>query len=199
MIDGLNNAEENLTSIESERGVAALFAQRRLPRSYHWLYKRSDDYARAHMPTVIDGLCETGNIAANGDGTWTQVDPNANAISAQGDGSCVNFPVSMAWEDALYEALLKKGERVALHRMECGYELALAFAAFAAKLDVEIVGRQHELASQKAKDIVRDQRLKANGWTVLRLSVAEVVADLYGSRDKVLSIWNKLKDGGYVQ
>ena len=188
-------AEESIVSIESERSVSALFARRRLPRSYHWLYTRSDDFARAHLPTVIDGLCEQGQVAANGDGTWTKRD-NSQAVAAT-DG---RVPVSMAWEEALFEALRQKGVHVVQHRSECGYELALALTAFAAKLDVEIDGRQHQaLASQKARDIVRDQRLKTCGWTVLRLSVSDVVADVNGSRDKVLSFWNKLKDGGNVE
>lgn len=188
-------AEDGIISIESERSVSALFARRRLPRSYHWLYTRSDDFARAHLPTVIDGLCEQGQVAANGDGTWTKQD--AGQAGAATDG---RTPVSMAWEETLFEALRQKGVHVAQHRSECGYELALALTAFAAKLDVEIDGRQHQaLASQKARDIARDQRLKACGWVVLRLSVSEVVADVSGSRDKVLSFWNKLKDGGCVE
>jgi len=193
--------ESNLVSVESERGVAALFAQRRLPRSYHWIYKRSDDFARAHLPTVLDCLCEQGRVAANGDGTWTKLEVEPAAAGAGETTEDDNQPpVSMAWEESLYEALRAKGARVALHRHECGYELALALTAFAAKLDVEIDGRQHQmLASQKAKDIARNQRLKASGWTVLRLSVSEVVANLTESRDKVLSAWNKLKDGGYVE
>ena len=64
----------DLVSIESELAVAALIAQHELPRSFHWLYKRSDDFTRAHMPSVIDRLCDQGKIAANGDGTWTRQD-----------------------------------------------------------------------------------------------------------------------------
>ena len=191
----LQGTEKSFVSIESERSVAALFARRRLPRSYHWLYSRCDDYARANLPTVIDGLCEQGQVAANGDGTWTKQDVGQAVAATDGRAT-----VSMAWEEALFEALRQKGVHVAQHRSECGYELTLALTAFAAKLDVEIDGRQHQaLASQRTKDIVRDQRLKACGWTVQRLSVSEVVADVNGSRDKVLSFWNKLKDGGCVE
>lgn len=190
-----NPESEGLVSIESERSVSTLFARRRLPRSYHWLYTRSDDFARAHLPTVIDSLCDQGRIAANGDGTWTRRDAGRSVVTTDGGA-----PVSMAWEEALFEALRQRGVHVAQHRSECGYELALALTAFAAKLDVEIDGLQHQtLVSQKARDIVRDQRLKACGWTVLRLSVSDVVADVNGSRDKVLSFWNKLKDGGNVE
>ena len=190
----------DLVSVESERGVTALFEQRKLPRSYHWLYKRSDDFARAHMPTVIDSLCDQGKIAANGDGTWTRQDVISVSGSEVASETSARPPVAVAWEEALFEALKQKGVRVVAKREECGYVLALALTAFAAKLDVEIDGRQHQmLASQKAQDIARDQRLKANGWSVLRLRVADVVADLNGSRDKVLSAWNKLKNGGMVE
>ena len=56
--------EDKLATIESEREVSALLSQRRLPRTYHWLYKRSDDYVRAHLPSVLDKLCDDGVISA---------------------------------------------------------------------------------------------------------------------------------------
>ena len=189
---------DELVSVESERAVAALFARRRLPRSYHWLYTRSDDFARAHMPSVLDRLCDDGTISAFGDGTWKLADaPKELADESEAIASGAAVP---EWETALAEYLEKKGVPVQRRRMEGGYTLALAMTAFAARLDVEVDGRQHQLLpSQRAKDVARDQRLRASGWSVLRLSVAEVVADVSACGEKVMAVWKKVKEGGSIE
>ena len=185
-------------SIESERAVSTLFARRRLPRSYHWLYLRSDDFTKAHMPSVLDKLCDDEVIAALGDGTWKQVDDSKELVD--GGEASTGSMAAPEWETALAEYLMQKGLPVQRRRRECGYALALAMTAFAARLDVEIDGRQHRLLpSQRARDIARDQRLKANGWTVLRLNVEDVVASASACGEKVIAVWKKVKDGGSIE
>lgn len=190
------SAPYELATIDSEQNVSALFASRRLPRSYHWLYHRCDDYARAHMPSVLDCLAERNVIAANGDGTWTHVEePLRNSAEEGTDGR----PFVPQWEMMLGEYLEKKGVFVQYHRQECGYTLGIAMTAFAAKMNVEVDGRQHEtLPSQRARDIARDKRLTANGWAVMRLTIAEVITDVATCGDLVSSAWKQLKDGGTV-
>ena len=188
--------EDELVSIESERAVSALFARRRLPRSYHWLYRRSDDFTKAHMPSVLDKLCDDGAISALGDGTWKQADAPKEPVGEPFAGNTA----APEWENALAEYLTRKGLNVQRRRVECGFTLALALIAFAARLDIEIDGRQHQLLpSQRAKDIARDQRLKASGWSVLRLSVADVVASPSACGEKVIEVWKKVKDGGSIE
>ena len=190
--------EDEFASIESERAVSALFARRRLPRSYHWLYRRSDDFAQAHMPSVLDKLCDDGTIFALGDGTWKLVDTPKEPVDES--ESITGTTIVPEWETALAEYLEKQGVPVQRRRMEGGYILALAMTAFAARLDVEIDGRQHRLLpSQRAKDIARDQRLKASGWSVLRLNVADVVSSVSASGEKVIAVWKKVKDGGSIE
>ena len=194
-------AAEELVSIESERAVSALFARRRLPRSYHWLYRRSDDFSQAHMPSVLDKLCDDGTISALGDGTWklAEDDGHAGRVTLPDDGHA-GREVLPEWETALAEYLEKNGVSVQRRRKECGYTLTLAMTAFAARLDVEIDGRQHQLLpSQRAKDIARDKRLKASGWSVLRLNVADVVASPSACGEKVIEVWKKIKDGGSIE
>ena len=195
---------EELVSIESERAVSALFARRRLPRSYHWLYRRSDDFSQAHMPSILDKLCDDGTILALGDGTWKLVEAQGESgvrgATALPNGRRTGRVILPEWEVALAEYLEKNGVPVQRRRMECGYTLTLAMTAFAARLDVEIDGRQHQLLpSQRAKDIARDKRLKASGWSVLRLNVADVVASPSACGEKVIAIWKKVKDGGSVE
>ena len=190
--------EDELVSIESERAVSALFARRRLPRSYHWLYRRSDDFTKAHMPSVLDKLCDDGAIFALGDGTWKQADEPKELVDES--EALTGSTAAPEWETALAEYLERKGVTVQRRRVECGFTLALALIAFAARLDIEIDGRQHQLLpSQRAKDIARDQRLKASGWSVLRLSVADVVASPSACGEKVIEVWKKVKDGGSIE
>ena len=188
-------------SIESERNVSLLLAQHRLPRSYHWLYRRSDDFTRVHMPSVLDKLCDDGAISALGDGTWKMADAQGTDVGGRGARALTDGGKSVPeWETALADYLAQNGVPVQRRRLEGGFTLAIAMTAFAARLDVEIDGRQHQLLpSQRAKDIARDQRLKASGWWVLRLSVAEVVADLPASGEKVIAVWKKVKDGGSIE
>ena len=189
---------DELVSIESERAVSVLFARRRLPRSYHWLYRRSDDFTKAHMPSVLNKLCDDEVITALGDGTWKQADDSKELVD---DGEAIaGRETAPEWETVLAEYLMQKGLPVQRRRRECGYTLALAMTAFAARLDVEIDGRQHRLlSSQRAKDIARDQRLKASGWSVMRLDVADVVASASESGEKVIVAWKKVKDGGSIE
>ncbi len=188
-------------SIESERNVSLLLAQHRLPRSYHWLYRRSDEFTRAHMPSVLDKLCDDGAIFARGDGTWKLTDAQGTAVGGRGaralpDGG----KTEPEWETALADYLAQNGVPVQRRRLEGGFTLAIAMTAFAARLDVEIDGRQHQLLpSQRAKDIARDKRLKASGWSVLRLKVADVVASPSACGEKVIAVWNKVKDGGTIE
>lgn len=189
---------EELVSIESERAVSALFARRRLPRSYHWLYRRSDDFTKAHMPSVLDKLGDDGAISTLGDGTWKQADEPKELVDES--EAITGSTAAPEWETALAEYLERKSVPIQRHRMECGYRLALALTAFAARLDVEIDGRQHRLLpSQRAKDVARDQCLKASGWSVLRLDVADVVASASASGEKVIEVWKKVKDGGSIE
>ncbi len=66
-------------------------------------------------------------------------------------------------------------------------------------LNVEVDGRQHKiLPSQRAKDIVRDYRLKANGWSILRIEVADIIANTSNCIERVKNIWNNLKEGDSI-
>lgn len=194
MSEAVEELSENSVSIESKRSVMTLLQMRNLPRSYHWIYVRCDDFTRAHLPSVLDELCDDETIAALGDDTWSIAELPKEIPS--GDYSAAMPP----WEASLVECLEREGVPAQSRRTECGYTLAIAMTAFAAKLDVEIDGRQHQLLpSQRAKDIARDKRLKASGWSVLRLEVADVVASPSACCEKVIAVWKKLKDGGSIE
>lgn len=185
-------------SIESERELLLLLQNSRLPRSGHWMYRRCGEFTRLYLPSSLDRLYDDGKLVDQGDGTWeltadakATADAKTAAESEADGGEKVSAP---QWEDDLARYLAGKGVRLFRHRRECGYTLALAMTSFGAKLNVEIDGRQHRLlASQRAKDLARDTRLKANGWEVLRLAVEDVVADVEGCGEKVFAHWNEIK------
>ena len=64
------------------------------------------------------------------------------------------------------------------------------------KLDIEVDGRQHRiLPSQRKKDIVRDMRLKATGWRIVRVPVSDLISDEEKCLKTVMNIWLEMKGG----
>nr|WP_083332483.1 DUF559 domain-containing protein [Hyphomonas sp. Mor2] len=90
-----------------------------------------------------------------------------------------NFPERKAWE-ALRQ-LRKRG--VAVRRQVPIEGLTVDFAIRSKKLVIEIDGGIHELEQVQLSDALRDERLEAAGWRVLR-----VPADLAISPDHLLQI-----------
>lgn len=65
------------------------------------------------------------------------------------------------------------------------------FAAPAHRLIVELDGSQHAELQGQARDIARDRKLQALGWTTLRFWNAEVTHDLEGVCRKILNACGK--------
>lgn len=186
-------------SPESERETLALLARRTLPRSYHWLYRRSSNLTKVHLPSAIDRLCDDGVVSSLGNGTWERR-AELEEKTATGKAVLSLDGRDFEWANALAEYLEQKGMPVQRHCTVCGFTLALTLTDSTARLDVEIDGRRHRiLPSQRAKEIVRDKRLKANGWSVLRLDIAEAVASAVMSGEKVIRVWKKVKGGGSIE
>ncbi len=59
------------------------------------------------------------------------------------------------------------------------------FALPKGKLNVEIDGSSHRLAARKASDARRDELLVRLGWKILRVSAADVKADIEDVRDRI--------------
>ena len=104
--------------------------------------------------------------------------------------------IGPVWEPMLAERLRLNGLPIEQQRHECGYYLDIALVDGEHKLDVEVDGRQHRiLPSQRAKDVVRDHRLRANGWFVLRIDVADMIISPSSCVEEVIMFWNKIKEG----
>ena len=175
--------------------VAELLKKRLLPRTTHSLYIECDGDVRMHMPLILEALWNERVFKYVGDGSWCMGAGNGQEKSSLQKAMMIG-PV---WEPMLAERLRLKGLPIEQQRYECGYYLDIALVDGEHKLDVEVDGRQHKiLPSQRAKDIVRDYRLKANGWSVLRIEVADIIANPSNCVERVKNAWNKLKEGDSI-
>jgi len=66
------------------------------------------------------------------------------------------------------------------------------FADIDRKLALEIDGKQHELPERKASDQVKDQYLKDNGWTILRIKWKKITAEFREELIKVLQNFTRI-------
>ena len=177
---------------DAKSAVAELLKKRLLPRTTHALYIECDGNVRMHMPLILEALWNERVFKYVGDGSWCMGAGNGQEKSLLQKAMMIG-PV---WEPMLAEMLRLKGLPIEQQRYECGYYLDIALVDGESKLDVEVDGRQHKiLPSQRAKDVVRDYRLKANGWSVLRIEVSDIIANPSNCIERVKNAWNKLKEG----
>lgn len=177
---------------ESKATVTQNLKKRLLPRTTHALYVDSTSNARLHLPLILEALWNERTIKSIADGSWS-LDAGNGTVKTPMQKAMLIGPV---WEPMFAEMLRKSGLSIEQQRPECGYYLDIALVDGEYKLDVEVDGRQHRiLPSQRAKDIVRDHRLKANGWRVLRIDVSDIIADSSSCVDKVITVWGNIKEG----
>ena len=175
--------------------VAGLLKMRLLPRTTHALYIDSDRNVRLHLSSILEALWNDRTFKYIGDGSWCMGVGNGQEKTPLQKAMMIG-PV---WEPMLAERLRHEGLPIEQQRHECGYYLDIALVDGESKLDVEVDGRQHKiLPSQRAKDIVRDYRLKANGWSVLRIEVADIIANTSNCIERVKNTWNNLKEGDSI-
>lgn len=180
---------------EAKPVVAELLKKRLLPRTTHALYVDCPENVRMHLPSILETLWNDRTFRCAGDGAWCMGAGNGQEKTPLQKAMLIG-PV---WEPLFADALRKNDLPIEQQRHECGYYLDIAVVDGEHKLDVEVDGRHHRvLPSQRAKDIVRDYRLKANGWIVLRINVSDIIASLSSSVEKVITIWNEIKKGETV-
>ena len=187
--------DSDMVASETKLAVAELLKKRLLPRTTHDLYVDSDRNARLSLPLILESLWNDRTFRYVGDGSWCMGVGNGQEKTPLQKAMMIG-PV---WEPMLAERLRLEGLPIEQQRHECGYYLDIALVDGESKLDVEVDGRQHKiLPSQRAKDIVRDYRLKANGWSVLRIEVADIIANPSNCIERVKNTWNKLKEGDSI-
>ena len=180
---------------ETKLAVAGLLKKRLFPRTTHDLYIDSDRNIRLSLPLILESLWTDRTFKYVGDGSWCMGVGNGQEKTPLQKAMMIG-PV---WEPMLAERLRLEGLPIEQQRHECGYYLDIALVDGESKLDVEVDGRQHKiLPSQRAKDIVRDYRLKANGWSILRIEVADIIANTSNCIERVKNTWNNLKKGDSI-
>ena len=187
--------DSDMVANETKLAVAEFLKKRLLPRTTYDLYVESDRNVRLCLPLIINALWDDRTFKYIGDGSWCMGVGNGQEKTPLQKAMMIG-PV---WEPMLAERLRLEGLPIEQQRHECGYYLDIALVDGESKLDVEVDGRQHKiLPSQRAKDIVRDYRLKANGWSVLRIEVADIIANTSNCIERVKNIWNNLKEGDSI-
>lgn len=172
--------------------VAKLLKGRLLPRTTHALYVDSPESVRINLSSVLDSLWNDRTFKSMGDGTWCVGVGNRQEKTPLQKAMMVG-PV---WEPMFADMLRESGLPVEQQRHECGYYLDIAIVNGDRKLNVEVDGRQHRiLPSQRKKDIVRDMRLKATGWKIVRVPVSDLISDEEGCLKTVINIWSEMKGG----
>ena len=178
---------------DNRSAVAALLKKRLLPRTTYALYVDSNRCSQLHMPSILEALWNDGTFKSVGDGSWSMGIGKSHEKTPLQKAMMIG-PV---WEPMFAALLRNKGLPIEQQRYECGYYLDIALVDGEHKFDIEVDGRQHRiLPSQRAKDILRDYRLKANGWVVSRLEVADIITDPDRCCENVVAIWNNIKEGG---
>ena len=187
--------DSDMVASETKLAVAELLKKRLLPRTTYDLYVESDRNVRLCLSLIINALWNDRTFKYIGDGSWCMgVGSGQEKTPLQ-----KAMMIGPVWEPMLAERLRHEGLPIVQQRHECGYYLDIALVDGESKLDVEVDGRQHKiLPSQRAKDIVRDYRLKANGWSVLRIEVADIIANPSNCIERVKNTWNKLKEGDSI-
>ena len=187
--------DSDMVANETKLAVAEFLKKRLLPRTTYDLYVESDRNVRLCLPLIINALWDDRTFKYIGDGSWCMGVGNGQEKTSLQKAMMIG-PV---WEPMLAERLRLEGLPIEQQRHECGYYLDIALVDGESKLDVEVDGRQHKiLPSQRAKDIVRDYHLKANGWSVLRIEVADIIANTSNCIERVKNTWNNLKKGDSI-
>lgn len=110
-----------------------------------------------------------------GNGTGLTV-PQARLLAALGEGWVPEYPVRTHAKRGTFPGVLKPD-----------------IAHLEMKIAIEVDGLSHSVLKVKAADAAKDAFLTGHGWTVLRFKNREVMADLEGCVQTVLSTTSKLK------
>ena len=197
-------------SIESDTGVIALerdemvFAAAKsqllelissssLPRTSRWLRHHVEGLASLRIHSALHFLEEKQKLELLHDGTWQIANLNRNWTSQSFDPLMLVGPV---WEPKVVTALRDKGLPVEQQKHVLSYYLDVALeCANGRKLNVEVDGRTHRMfdGQRRPSDIIRDARLRVEGWIVHRIWVRDLMADFEGRIREVVSLWDSLK------
>ena len=117
---------------------------------------------------------------------------NERAPAAENTGPWA--PHESPWEEALYEALLKKGIKCKPQFPVAGRRLDLALVSKNLKIDIEVDSDRYHRnpdGSRKSDDTWRDIRLMGLGWKVMRFWVYNLRENMEKCVSEIEKAWSK--------
>ncbi len=91
-------------------------------------------------------------------------------------------------EVLLWQLLRRSPSGVRFRRQYAVGPFVADFYCPAAKLVIEIDGEAHAMGNRGVRDEARDQWLRANGLTIMRIPAAEVLADVSAAADALVRL-----------
>lgn len=186
----LNESVDDSALSES---VKSLLDHSALPRSSLWIRRRLGWSPR--VGSVLRRLETDGIVDYLRGGQWRMHQEGSAAEGGRFDPMSLVGPV---WEPRVVAALRAKG--IALEQQEhvLSYYLDISIKGKnGLKIDVEVDGRTHLTADgrRRTSDLIRDARLRATGWTVIRIWVRDLAADFDGVIESLVSRISAMEGG----
>ena len=182
--------------LEAMRAVRKLLASSPIPHSLHWLRGHLGLPFGLRVGSVLARLNASSEVVSEDGVRWELARPAFpyDTRLESFDPMCLVGPV---WEPRFAEALRQAGLPVEQQRHELDYWLDIAvLCPNGAKFNVEVDGRTHRdcCGRRRFSDLNRDARLRAEGWTVWRVWVKDLMVDFEGKVREAVSVWTRLKD-----
>ena len=172
-----------------------------IPRTTWWLRRRLDSGAAIHIYSALHRLADDGLVVYCHDGTWhaTTTETNLLEITKEKKRDKPFDPmvlVGPVWEPKVADELRSRGLPIEQQKHVLSYYLDVALECVnGRKLNVEVDGRSHRMfdGQRRPSDIIRDARLRAEGWLVHRIWVRDLMSDFESQIAEVVSLWDSLK------
>lgn len=181
--------------LEAMRAVRSLLASSPIPHGLHWLRGHLGLPFGLRAGSVLARLNASSEVFSEDGVRWELTRPAFpyDTRLESFDPMCLVGPV---WEPKFAEALRQAGLPVEQQRHELDYWLDIAVVSTnGVKFNVEVDGRTHRdcCGRRRFSDLNRDARLRAEGWTVWRVWVKDLMVDFEGKVREAVSVWNELK------
>lgn len=170
---------------ELQDAVKILLNRSVVPRSSIWIRRRLG--WSPFVGAALRRLAMEGEIDYLLAGQW-EIRQEKTLMSKQAfDPMSLVGPV---WEPRVVEALRAKGVSLEQQKHVLSYFLDISIEnKNGMKINIEVDGRSHRTfdGRRRLADLIRDARLRAEGWTVIRVWVKDLAADFDGAITSLIS------------
>ncbi len=163
-----------------------------------------------HVVLGLSALVDSGRVVLRNGSFWAIMntpvpcDTNDEFINKALAAATTHPPIigdptmiGPVWEPAFAQRLWNRGVRIIQQYPTAGFYLDIALVSpdRSVKLNVEVDGRMSHcdhFGRRRMRDVIRDARLEASGWTVKRFWVNELRADMDACAAQVDRLWTEL-------